>query len=207
MNTVPAPSPVNQIIRLRTIQFAVVSIIPIVAFSTSAWPTNSFIASMMTLVGQLLLAVCILGRLWSILYSGGRKNRELVMEGPYSVSRNPLYLFSTIGASAIGLILHSFILAASFGVACGVILSITSRREATYLETKFGAPYQDYARRVPAFWPDFRLYRERKEAVFNPAVLRKTFLHALYFLLVIPLMEIKQFLVQSGIIPSFFHLL
>ena len=207
MNIVPTATPFNQTIRLRTIQCVIVSIVPVIALSTSAWPTNSFVANIMTLAGQLLLAICILGRLWSILYTGGRKNRELVTEGPYSICRNPLYLFSTIGAVGIGLMLHSFILAFSLGTACGMILYLTAQEEAKFLGFKFGSLYEAYAQCVPAFWPDFKLYYESKEAVFNPAILRRTFFHALYFLLVIPLVEVKQFLVQNGVMIGFFRLL
>jgi protein-S-isoprenylcysteine O-methyltransferase Ste14 len=206
MSSVPV-APFNQTIRLRIIQCLVVSIVPVIALSTSAWSTNSFVAHTMTLAGQLLLAICIFGRLWSILYTGGRKNRELVMEGPYSICRNPLYLFSTIGAAGIGLMLHSFILAFCLGMVCGTILYVTAQEEAKYLGSKFGSLYEAYARSVPAFWPDFKLYYESREAVFNPAILRRTFFHALYFLLVIPLVEVKQFLVQNGAMTSFFRVL
>ena len=45
------------------------------------------------MVGVTLAIVCIGGRLWSCLYIGSRKNRELVTTGPYSITRNPLYFF------------------------------------------------------------------------------------------------------------------
>ena len=53
-------------------------------------------------LGAGLIFVCISGRTWCSLYIGGRKNHELVTTGPYSVSRNPLYVFSIIGAIGIG---------------------------------------------------------------------------------------------------------
>ena len=47
--------------------------------------------------GVLLIAIAILGRAWCTLYIGGRKAQELTDSGPYSLSRNPLYVFSFIG--------------------------------------------------------------------------------------------------------------
>ena len=41
-----------------------------------------------------MILICILGRTWATLYIGGQKQRELVTKGPYSVVRNPLYLFT-----------------------------------------------------------------------------------------------------------------
>jgi protein-S-isoprenylcysteine O-methyltransferase Ste14 len=40
--------------------------------------------------GIFLIAAGILGRMWSVLYIGSRKSRELIALGPYSVTRNPL---------------------------------------------------------------------------------------------------------------------
>ena len=46
--------------------------------------------------GVILILVCIVGRTWCTLYIGGNKKRELITAGPYSVVRNPLYVFTSI---------------------------------------------------------------------------------------------------------------
>src|SRR5690606_27834472 len=51
--------------------------------------------------GGAAILLAILGRTWCTLYIGGRKSAEIVRGGPYSVTRNPLYVFSTIGAAGI----------------------------------------------------------------------------------------------------------
>ena len=49
------------------------------------------------LFGVALLAVAAMGRIWCLIYIAGRKNKELCQLGPYSLCRNPLYLFSFVG--------------------------------------------------------------------------------------------------------------
>ena len=49
-----------------------------------------------------LIGVAIIGRLWCTLYLGGRKAAEVVTKGPYSIARNPLYVFSAIGSAGVG---------------------------------------------------------------------------------------------------------
>jgi len=63
-----------------------------------SWPGILMLAA-----GILLAGVGALGRLWCSLYIGGRKTHELVSAGPYGWCRNPLYLFSLIGALGVGL--------------------------------------------------------------------------------------------------------
>ena len=72
-------------------------------FSQSYWQPDTPVHEALELAGVALIGVAILGRTWSSLYIGGRKNSVLVQYGPYSLMRNPLYTFSFIGALGIGL--------------------------------------------------------------------------------------------------------
>lgn len=94
-----------------------------------------------------LVLACIVGRMWSILYVGSRKNRELVSAGPYSMSRNPLYFFSTIGAVGIGLMHGSVVVALLLGLFTYLVFLITATKEAEHLQTLFGSRYEAYAHR------------------------------------------------------------
>ena len=105
------------------------------------------------LAGFGLAILCVAGRAWSILYVGAHKNRRLVMAGPYSMTRNPLYLFSTIGAAGIGLIFGSLVAAAILGLVSYLVLARMAQKEAAHLRTLFGAQYDAYARQTPFFWP------------------------------------------------------
>lgn len=58
----------------------------------SHWTGKSpFVAAILFVAGIMSVGVAILGRLWCSLYIAGRKDRILVVHGPYSLSRNPFY--------------------------------------------------------------------------------------------------------------------
>jgi protein-S-isoprenylcysteine O-methyltransferase Ste14 len=46
-------------------------------------------------VGYALVIVCVVGRIWCSAYVGGYKNTKLIDTGPFSIVRNPLYVFSS----------------------------------------------------------------------------------------------------------------
>ena len=66
--------------------------------------------------GIFAIILCIFGRTWTSLYIGGRKNRALLTKGPYSVVRNPLYVFSILGAAGAGAQLGSVISSVIIGL-------------------------------------------------------------------------------------------
>ena len=134
-------------------------------FAKPAWIT--------LLVGAIISVIGILIRAWS---SGHiRKNQNLAVSGPYSYTRNPLYL-------------GSFLLGVGFTIASGVwwlalifvvlflgIYLPVMRVEAEDLTAMFGADFEEYKENVPLFFPrltawkksvekfDFQLYLRYRE--------------------------------------------
>lgn len=74
-----------------------IAVFPLILFSRSAWMDPEWVFELLEVLGISLVIFAVLGRFWSILYIGGRKNKEVMQDGPYSMCRHPLYQFSTMG--------------------------------------------------------------------------------------------------------------
>ncbi|RRI02744.1 isoprenylcysteine carboxylmethyltransferase family protein [Mesorhizobium tamadayense] len=199
-----APRALDQHKRLIVVQVAAVMAIVLLLFSKPFLSEGSNGHELVEMIGFSLVLICFLGRLWSILYVGGRKNDELVVSGPFSMTRNPLYFFSTIGAAGIGLMFGSVLAAAMLGFASFLVFRFTASREAEFLAAKFGAGYTAYAERTPRFWPNPMLYRDQDHWVFSTGALKNTFRDGLYFLALFPLIETVEYFRMAGVLPTLF---
>jgi protein-S-isoprenylcysteine O-methyltransferase Ste14 len=105
------------------------------------------------LIGILLLNMAALGRVWSLAYVAGRKNRELCQTGPYSMTRNPLYFFSFLGVVGFALALPNIPLALVGGVCFLSYYAGVIRGEEGRLRLLHGSAFDAYCTAVPRFWP------------------------------------------------------
>lgn len=151
--------------------------------------------------GIILIVAAIFGRMWCTLYIGGRKSAEIVSGGPYSMTRNPLYVFSAIGAAGIGAMSGSVTVSMVFAIVTAAAFHYVIRVEEAYLEKVFGEPYQDYMRRVPRFFPNPFLFRENELLTVRPQLLYRTFTDGLVFVVAYPFFEIVEYLQNSGALP------
>ncbi|MES0211839.1 isoprenylcysteine carboxylmethyltransferase family protein [Mesorhizobium sp. M0028] len=174
-------------------------------FGQSVFPPDTPVHETIEMVGVVLIFLGIVGRLWSTLYIGGRKSSEVVTGGPYSITRNPLYLFSTLAAAGVGAQIGSIASTIGFGALCAGAFYIVILREEKFLKEVLGAPYQAYLAKVPRFFPKLSLYQEGDTASFKPRLLRTTLLDGLVFLLALPAFELIDGAQQSGILPVLFR--
>lgn len=157
----------------------------------------------MELSGFIMLIVAALGRIWCSIYISGRKNRVLCTDGPYSLCRNPLYLFSFIGVLGFFIALKSLILcviAASLFILYyrGVILSEEKR-----LGHLFGAPFDTYMHTTPRFFPSFSGITRAEEMMVAPRIIERGLLEVVWFLLAIVSVEIIEMIHSQGFFVFF----
>lgn len=151
-------------------------------------------------LGLAAIVIAIVGRAWCSLYIGGRKKAEIVDRGPYSITRNPLYVFSFIGAFGVGAQTGSLVVGAIFAVATFLVFLRTVGREEAWLAEHFGAPYAAYRARTPRFWPNPARWRDAEELTIRPAFFVRTLRDGLTFLAAIPVMEGIERLQSAGLI-------
>ena len=103
------------------------------------------------IIGGAIAVIGILIRAWA---SGHiRKNQNLAVSGPYAFTRNPLYLGSFVLGVGFTIAAGVWWLGIAFAVLfLGIYLPVM-RVEAVDLSKLFGAEYEEYARRVPLFFP------------------------------------------------------
>jgi protein-S-isoprenylcysteine O-methyltransferase Ste14 len=167
----------------------------------SRWPDGHWLRETIIWTGVVLIVVCIVGRTWTSLYIGGRKNQLLVTHGPYAISRNPLYVFSIIGAIGVGAQIGSIAAALACGVVTWAVFLWTARYEEAALETAFGDAYRRYCAEVPRFLPKPSRWRAPEAVEVYPRIVVTTFADALFFLLAIPLAQGIAYLHQTGSLP------
>jgi len=193
MTTTPAPAldlATIQKLRKVAVAIALLGLMAISVVSQSIGGVDSPWHESVEAVGLAAIVFSIVGRAWCTLYIGGRKKAEIVDSGPYSISRNPLYLFSFVGAFGIGAQSGSLAIAAAFVAAAILVFHYTVLREEAFLLREFGERYARYLARTPRFWPHFSLWRDADELTVRPSLFLLTIRDGLVFLLAIPLFEL-----------------
>ena len=172
----------------------------------SSFPPETLIHETLEMAGMLMIFLGIVGRLWCTLYIGGRKSGEIVTGGPYSMTRNPLYVFSTLAAAGVGAQMGSIVITLGFALLCALAFHVVILREEKHLGHLFGPEYAAYVARVPRFLPNISLYEEGNTGSFKPKILLTTLLDGLVFLVALRVFEIIDKAQTSGLLPVLFRL-
>jgi protein-S-isoprenylcysteine O-methyltransferase Ste14 len=116
-------------------------------------------AWLLDLLGWMLFLGYVSMRVWATLYIGGSKDRRLATTGPYSVTRNPLYLGGLCFALSAACFLKSVLVIALTMVAAWIYFRWVISAEEEALEGIFGQAFLDYKRRTPRVIPRPSLYQ------------------------------------------------
>lgn len=78
---------------------------------------------------------------------------QLNTEGPYALTRNPLYLGNLGIVLGLSLVAHSWLLLGLCAALFAAQYKLIIAAEEEFLRGRFGAAYEAYRARVPRFWP------------------------------------------------------
>lgn len=156
--------------------------------------------------GILCILIGIIGRTWCSMYIGGNKLSTLVTDGPYSMTRNPLYVFSAIAAFGVGAQLGSIVFALLCAAATVAIFAVVVNHEERALSHRFPDEFALYRARVPRFLPNICRYHDAEAILVRPSLVHRTFRDALLFLLAVPGVRALDSLRDAGAIEPLFRL-
>lgn len=196
----------NLFSRRAFLALAVTILFLLAAFTAPRWPAGGSVSRLVFWLSLAGIAAGVIGRTWSILYIDGHKLFDLVTGGPYSISRNPLYLFSFFGAAGAGLASGSLTMGAlALGLTYAVFYALVRQEETALLE-RHGEPYAAYCRAVPRFWPRLANWQGVEWVNIRPRKVVATFLEALVFAAAFPAFYLLQWAQSAGLIPVLLRL-
>jgi len=178
-----------------------IAVILLATFTAGSYKEGSLADIVLETFGLFLLTVCSMGRLWALLYIGGYKKLELITEGPYSMVRHPLYVFSLIGAIGIGFASENILVLAVMVIFYLLYYPLTIFVEEKKLTDKFGQAYLDYIKSTPRFLPKLSLYKSPPQVVVNTDIFLKSIAIGMWFIWIFIVMDFIQALQQGGFIP------
>lgn len=183
--------------------------IPLVAVllvSESRWESTHWLAELLEWLGYPALIVCVIGRIICSLYIAGRKTTELVTGGPYSIVRNPLYVFSFVGVLGIGLTTSRPSFAALLAALFILYYRDVVRREEGALLERYGETFAAYMASVPRWIPRFSLWRSPARVEVDTRLLFRTARDAAWFFVAFPALELIESMHDIGLLPLLFRL-
>ena len=178
----------------------------ILPFLSSSWSAESWIHLGVEWLGLGLIFIAIAGRCWCILYLGGHKGATLIDDGPYSISRNPLYLFSMMAVAGIGAQSGSVLLGLILVFFVFVVFDNVIDEEERLLSKAFGPGYAAYCARVPRYGPRLKCWKNPEQLTISMSGLWQTLRDALPYLLAVPFFELIEWGQAQGWLPVLIRL-
>ena len=182
------------------------SLVFLVVFSTSIWETHPAVEVSLFVSACFLIGIASLGRVWCSLYIAGYKMNKLVIEGPYSMCRNPLYFFSFLGGIGCGLATETFVIPLIVISFFALYYPFVIKSEEIELREIHKQALDEYLKTTPAFFPKLSLLNEPSKYLVNPKIFRKHIFDTLWFIWFVGILEVIKGIHEMRVTPAFFKL-
>jgi len=187
-------------------RITVALILLVTVLSTSSLPVPPVADIALELFSFLLVLVGMFGRLWALSYISGHKTKDLIRHGPYSMVRNPLYLFSLLGSLGIGIATNNILVLALILLLFAVYYPLAIKAEEKHLLETHGVAFLSYREKTPCFIPRFSLYQEPRTYTIDTRAFRRSFFSVMWFPIGYMLVLVIDRLHALNILPVIFHI-
>ncbi len=165
----------------------------LILFTRQYWGYESALHETLDAIGYILIVFCGMGRLYTTAFLGGVKNRELVTYGPFSVVRNPLYVFSWLGFTGFAVFSNNIWVMLLVPAGFFFLYLFLVKREEGFLAETFGADYEVYRARVPRFIPDFSNFHQPDIIAMTPRYYLNGLLDNIWWFIIPVILEMMEF--------------
>ena len=185
--------------------FAVILLSGIIV-TGNIYETGSLLSLILELLGYSMLFAAAIGRAWSSAYISGKKSKELVAYGPYSLTRNPLYFFSFLGYAGAGLAFKSLSLTLGMTILFFLTHWKTIMDEENGNKVRFEKDYPEYSAKVPRFIPSFGKLINPSISAFYPVPFSRAILGCSYIAYIFMAARIIEWCQSNSILPVLLRL-
>ena len=196
--------------RLLISRIFLLIIITLLFFSDNKVDNWSFTYNWLEFFGYLFGLIGVFGRIWSSLFIEGNKTQKLIIKGPYSLMRNPLYCFSFILLMGFCFFIKSILVFIAFFLIWIFIYRKTMSNEEKHLINNHNKEYIYYYSRTPKIFPNFSLYRSfdlNEKMNIDIKKIERVLIESFGFLFLFGIIKAIEYLHLNGIIPVYFHLM
>lgn len=192
--------------RALIIKLVIFVLLGVICVSHHPFAEDSILVGVLETSGYLLLVAAAIGRLWCAAYISGNKKTQLVVSGPYSLVRNPLYFFSLLGFIGTGFALESITVAVTLAVIFTLTHVPAIRAEEGNLKELFGEEFTNYMAAVPRFFPHTLTMALPERLEFSPRLFNRAVGECALILMIYLLANGLEWAQARGIVPVLVHL-
>ena len=176
-------------------------ILLIVLFTSHSWQEYTFLDMIIQWLGYTMIVITTLGRIWCFVYISGYKDDQLIQYGPYSLVRNPLYVFSFIGTIGLGLASENLVALGLMVILFCILYPSVVDEEESKLKAIYGKSFEEYVKKIPRWIPDFKHFHQTEAYPIKPRIFTKAMLESMWFLLFYMILQIIENLHHMGVLP------